>query len=97
MCLMGTQGSLKILAFALCLYPTLGVNNGDANTVCKGEGAEVVLPASQGQDALMACLQAGDEVSIFFLYPFQKANSPNTMHISKSFLIWHENVSFSLD
>lgn len=41
MCLMGTQGSLKILAFALRLYPTLGVNNGDANTVCKGERAEV--------------------------------------------------------
>lgn len=37
MCLMGTQGSLKILAFAWRLYPTLGVNNGDANTVCKGK------------------------------------------------------------
>jgi hypothetical protein len=76
MCLMGTQGSLKILAFALCLYPTLGVNNGDANTVCKGEGAEVVLPASQGQDALMACLQAGDEVSIFFYTPFKRPIPP---------------------
>lgn len=73
MCLMGTQGSLKILAFALCLYPTLGVNNGDANTVCKGEGAEVALPASQGQDALMGCLQAGDEISgFFFLIPLSK-------------------------
>lgn len=72
MCLMGTQGSLKILAFALCLYPTLGVNNGDANTVCKGEGAEVALPASQGQDALMGCLQAGDEISGFFLIPLSK-------------------------
>lgn len=39
MCLMGTQGSVKILAFAQCF--TLGVNNGDANTVCKGDRAEV--------------------------------------------------------
>lgn len=67
MWLMGTQGSLKILALAPCLYPTLGVNNGDANTVCRGEGAEVALPASQGQDALMACLQAGDEINVFIL------------------------------
>lgn len=49
MCLMGTQGSLKILAFARRLYPTLGVNNGDANTVCKGERAEVACLLHRGR------------------------------------------------
>jgi hypothetical protein len=44
-------------------------------------------------------LSAGsDEIKLpSFLYPFQKANSPNTMHISKSVLIWHENVFFIPD
>lgn len=49
MCLMGTQGSLKILAFAPGLYPTLGVNNGDADTVWEGEGAEVACPLHRGR------------------------------------------------
>ena len=55
----GHSGSLKILAFAPVLYPTLGVTNGDAKAVCQVEPGRGGLPASQEGDALMACLQAG--------------------------------------
>lgn len=91
MCLMGTQGSLKILPFALHLYPTLGVNNGDANTQSV-KGREQRWPACfPGRDALMARLQAGwwNQLSSFFT-PLSKGQfSQHNTHFQVIFnLAW---------